>query len=206
MPVFFFFHLGHRINMRLTKIYTKLGDKGLTQLAFGQKVSKADARIEGYGSVDELNAHIGVLRDSLIERYRSIFEPEIAALQRIQNELFDLGGELATMAESLDLGRQKVVGKADIERLEREMDAFNEALEPLANFVLPGGNICNSFSHVARTVCRRAERRVVGLSKSETLREEVLIYLNRLSDWLFLLGRTISKKTSSAEVLWQQKR
>lgn len=188
--------------MRLTKIYTKVGDKGTTLLANGERVPKDSLRIESYGNVDELNSFLGLLRDGLAaegERFQDL----LAQLSLIQNEIFDVGGELATPAPALDTTRQRVVTKAAISRLENEMDAFNEALPPLANFVLPGGHPANSLAHVCRTVCRRAERGVVALAAAEPVRDDVRIYLNRLSDWLFVLSREISKRLGVPEVLWR---
>lgn len=193
--------------MRLTKIYTKTGDKGGTLLASGERISKAATRIEAYGTVDELNSCVGVLRDHM--RLEKAFDGHwlITSLERVQNELFDLGSELATPTKALRLDRQKVLDQKDIAILENEIDQVNEGLEPLANFVLPGGHICNSFAHLARTVCRRAERDVVRLRQEEgDVRPETQIYLNRLSDWLFVMGRAISQKLNVPEVLWQQRK
>jgi cob(I)alamin adenosyltransferase len=192
--------------VRLTKIYTKVGDKGSTGLANGQMVSKASARIESYGTVDELNAVVGLLRDEVLGLSGPVFVDLAEKLRVVQNELFDLGGELATPIEVLNTERQQVVDVSSITRLEREMDQFNESLEPLANFVLPGGHKANSAAHLARTVCRRAERRIVALTEEETLREECRIYLNRLSDWFFVLSRIISKSVGCPENLWQQQK
>lgn len=192
---------------RLSKIYTKVGDKGTTMLASGTKVSKASIRIEAYGTVDELNAVVGMLRDILT---RDIDEKKMNVstisdrLLLIQNELFDVGGELSTPVEHLRVDRQQVVTPLQIKRLENEMDQANAHLEPLANFVLPGGHLANSTAHLARTVCRRAERCVVALAEQETVREDVRIYLNRLSDWFFVLCREISHGIQIPEVLWKQ--
>lgn len=191
--------------MRLTKIYTKVGDEGKTLLASGDKVYKHDPRIECYGTVDELNTHLGFLRDLLAEKTGETFSEMSSQILKIQNELFDLGGELATPAKILDINVQQVVRETDITRLENEIDLMNEQLKPLENFVLPGGNICHSQAHVCRTVCRRAERRWVAFSSEETVRRETGVYLNRLSDWLFVASRFISLKTGSDEVQWQQK-
>lgn len=195
--------------MRLTKIYTKVGDKGLTYLANGSKVPKYDLRIEAYGTVDELNAFVGLLRDELhlMEQHKQL--PRIAELagqlRRIQNELFDVGGELATPVEVLDTSRQQVVSHESVARLEQEIDELNALLEPLANFVLPGGHRANSLAHVVRTVCRRAERAAVALANDVPVREELAIYLNRLSDWFFVASRVISLEAGVPELLWQQK-
>lgn len=191
--------------MRLTKIYTKIGDKGTTMLASGASVAKDHVRIEAYGAVDELNAFVGELKDMCVPESK-VSPKIIEALFKVQQELFDVGGELATPSEVLNTDRQQVVLMSDIQRLEREIDFFNETLEPLKNFVLPGGHPLNSKAHVCRTVCRRAERLIVKLSKEETIREEVGIYVNRLSDWFFVLSRVFSKELGREEVLWNQKR
>jgi len=191
--------------LRLTKIYTKVGDKGTTGLANGKVVSKSSLRIESYGTVDELNSVTGLLRDELNDLKIDHFSGLIEKLLMIQNELFDLGGELATPAESLKVERQQVVSMESVSRLEREMDEFNLLLNPLQNFVLPGGHRANSVAHLARTVCRRAERRVVALASEEELRVECQIFLNRLSDWFFVASRVISLGLRCPEPLWRQK-
>ena len=193
--------------MRLTKIYTKIGDKGTTLLANGDRVSKADARIEAYGTVDELNAVVGLLRDGVRSSALRGAEPFDRMLFLVQNELFDLGSELATPSQVLDLSRQKVVSAAEIARLEQEIDEMNGKLAPLANFVLPGGHLTNSQAHLARTVCRRAERALVRFRESTPeVRGDTQIYLNRLSDWFFVLSRALSQAAGAPEVLWDQKR
>jgi len=193
--------------MRLTKIYTKTGDGGQTLLANGQKIAKDDLRIETYGTIDELNAHIGLLRD-LIQSEGADSHSKILdqSLYRIQNELFDLGSELATPAESIN-PRQILINSNDIGNIEKEIDSWNEELPPLKNFVLPGGLPANSQAHVCRTVCRRAERLLVSLCRKDpSVRAEPQIYINRLSDWLFVCGRTVSRLFDSPEVLWDQGR
>lgn len=176
-------------------------------LASGEKVSKSSMRIEAYGTVDELNAVVGMLRD-VLNQSPYLQNPNLLRIAErllvIQNELFDVGGELSTPAEYLNVDRQQVVKQAQIKRLEDEMDAANQHLAPLANFVLPGGNLANSTAHLARTVCRRAERRVVALAEHESIRDDVRIYLNRLSDWFFIVCREISHNLKIPEVLWQQ--
>lgn len=174
-------------------------------LASGEKVLKSSSRIEAYGTVDELNAVVGMLRDVLVPD-APVFNQLDGRLATIQNELFDVGGELSTPSEHLNIQRQQVVTHAQIKRLEDEMDFANEHLEPLANFVLPGGHLANSTAHLARTVCRRAERCVVRLAEQESVRDEVRIYLNRLSDWFFVACREISHNLKIPEVLWQQKK
>ncbi len=190
--------------MRLTKIYTKIGDKGQTMLADGVKVAKDSLRIEAYGSVDELNSHIGNLRDHLLTD--KTCEDIATALLTIQHLMHDIGGELATPIANLSDKKQHLVTSATIANIESDIDKHNEALPPLANFILPGGHPLVSLAHICRTVCRRAERRVVSLAHAEEIRSESLIYLNRLSDWFFVIGRVIAKRLGVAEVLWQQLR
>ncbi len=190
--------------MRLTSIYTKIGDKGTTMLAGGIKVPKDSSRIEAYGTIDELNSFLGLLRDKLTQHENQKFKDIVAALLIIQNEMHDLGGELATPSEILAKSKQQLVGQKDILRLENEMDTYNEILEPLSNFVLPGGHELVALAHVCRTVCRRCERRIVTLANTEQIRDEARIYVNRLSDWLFIVGRTIGSRLKAAEILWQQ--
>lgn len=195
--------------MRLTKIYTKVGDAGQTFLVDGQKTSKSNERIEAYGTVDELNSHLGMLRDLLIDTTSQ--EPISGALDRsiyrVQNELFDLGSELASSAAAIQKYNINTIEASHIAELEKEIDAANEILGGLENFVLPGGHPANSQAHIARTVCRRAERQVVRLRLVEPeVRSETQMYLNRLSDWLFIACRTISKEFGRPEVLWDQKR
>jgi cob(I)alamin adenosyltransferase len=191
--------------MRLTKIYTKLGDKGTTQLAYGERVQKDNPRIEAYGTIDELNSFIGLLRDRLGANEKSPkFTQIIESLWAIQHEMHDLGGELATKLPEQMHPNQSKVTESDILRLETEIDSFNEQLRPLANFVLPGGHELNSLAHICRTICRRAERRVFSLTQKESIRPEVPVYLNRLSDWFFVLGRVISQNLGVDEILWDQ--
>lgn len=190
------------MTVRLSKIYTRVGDKGSTLLATGERVLKSNVRIEAYGTVDELNSMVGFLRDSIAADHRlsDLCEP----LLKIQNELFDVGGELSVPLDVLDTQRQQVVSMSDVARLEQEMDAFNESLKPLENFVLPGGHLANSTTHIVRTVCRRAERAVVRMSEQDAVRDEIRIYLNRLGDWFFVLSREISRRLGVPEVLWAQ--
>lgn len=177
------------------KIYTKTGDKGTTGLLGGKRISKSHVRIEAYGTVDELNAYIGLLRDQEINRPRSEF------LKIIQEKLFVIGASLATFP-----GKDKVkkpdVYPEDIGSLEAEIDSMESQLQPLTKFILPGGHQVVSFCHIARTVCRRAERCVVNLQEVEEVKENVVQYLNRLSDYLFVLGRLIAKELNVEEVTW----
>ena len=192
--------------MRITRVYTKTGDRGTTRLVGGQKVSKADPRIESYGDVDELNAILGIVR---VEVARSLAPPEGRALldsrlHRVQNDLFNLGSDLATRKDDRWEG-MRLVSEADVVRLEGEIDEMNEVMPPLVEFILPGGGPVSAFLHQARTVCRRAERRTVALSDKEELNPQSVIYLNRLSDWLFVAGRWASKEMGEIEVLWDRK-
>jgi cob(I)alamin adenosyltransferase len=190
------------VTVRLSKIYTRTGDKGATLLATGERVLKSNVRIEAYGTVDELNSTVGMLRDTIVTDSR--LQELCEKLSKIQNELFDIGGELSVPLDVLDTERQQVVSMRDVSRLESEMDAFNENLPPLENFVLPGGHLANSTAHLVRTVCRRAERAVVRMSEQDAVRDEIRIYLNRLSDWFFVLSRELSRRLGVPEVLWAQ--
>lgn len=196
--------------MRLTKIYTKIGDSGTTQLATGERVSKSSRRISAYGTIDELNAVTGMLRDEIIRAKKDFPSDHVeldltVQLELIQNELFDVGGELSLPGRTDSIVSLQIVGLAEITRLESQMDSMIETLPPLMNFILPGGHPVNSVAHLARTVCRRAERCVVELSEFETVRPEVKIYLNRLSDWFFVVCREVSARLNVPEVLWHQR-
>jgi len=182
---------------RLTKIYTKTGDEGVTGLAGGQRVPKDSQRVETYGTVDELNSQIGLaLATGLCERLTG-------ELRLIQNELFDLGSDLATPASSQARHPVPTVEARHIEKLERLIDEFNEVVGPLANFLLPGGSPGAAQLHVARTVCRRAERAATALARDETIGGTVLPYLNRLSDALFVMARYENHERATAEPLWE---
>lgn len=177
------------------KIYTKTGDKGYTSLIGGTRVPKHHLRIESYGTVDELNSYIGLIRD------QDIAEHDKQILKEIQDRLFTVGSSLASDPE-----RSKMIipdlHESDIELLETEMDAMNEKLPELRHFILPGGNNAISFCHIARCVCRRAERLSVNLSEESTVEEKVNIYLNRLSDYLFVLARKIANEQHLPENQW----
>ena len=190
--------------MRLTKIYTKVGDGGKTLLATGEKISKASGRIEAYGTVDELNSCIGIVRDGIRVSFSGKFLQIDDQLKIIQNKLFDIGGELAT--PNYDVKQRGGISESDITDLESSMDGYNESIPPLKNFVLPGGHLVNSYLHLSRTVCRRAERLVVRNRESDNgfVRPEVPKYLNRLSDWLFVASRKILIDEGIEEVLWEQ--
>jgi len=191
--------------MRLSKIYTRTGDSGSTRLSDGSSVRKSDARIEAYGTVDELNSMLGLLRDH-VSSIRELDQLDSMFLD-IQHELFDIGSELASPKEFIEKYLSKNLVNGDhISRLEIQMDKFNEHLNPLKNFVLPGGHVANSTAHLCRTICRRSERQVIRLCEKESIRPEVLKYLNRLSDWFFVVGRYISNSLEIEEVLWNQER
>ncbi|MCO4771883.1 MAG: cob(I)yrinic acid a,c-diamide adenosyltransferase [Deltaproteobacteria bacterium] len=193
--------------MRITKVYTRTGDKGLTRLVGGQKVRKDDVRIESYGTVDELNTVVGLVRMELArseadEQARTWLD---ARLAEIQNDLFNLGSDLATKAEDRWEG-MRLVEPRDVKRLEDEIDHMNEILPALKDFILPGGGPVSAFTHQGRTVCRRAERRVIGLAADEEINEQAVKFLNRLSDWLFVAGRWVAKAMGEAEFLWNRER
>ena len=168
------------------KIYTRTGDDGTTGLLSGRRVSKADARLEAYGTVDELNACLGLLFD------QPAAAPHQLLLQTIQERLFTIGAHLALDAPAAAPRPLPDLHLADIEQLELEMDRLSETLPPLRHFILPGGHPGVSVCHLARTVCRRAERQVVGLSAVAAVEPEIIRYLNRLSDYLFVLGRALA--------------
>jgi cob(I)alamin adenosyltransferase len=178
------------------KIYTKTGDSGMTALLGGLRVSKANIRIEAYGTVDELNAYMGLLRDQEINRPRAEF------LKTIQEKLFVMGASLATAPGKHKVKKPDIYAE-DISLLETAIDEMEHQLEPLTRFILPGGHQVVSFCHLARTVCRRAERCVVNLQEEEEVKDNVIQYLNRLSDYLFVLGRLIAKELNVEEVTWE---
>ena len=185
--------------LAINRVYTRRGDDGTTSLVGGQRVPKDDVRIECYGTVDELNAFVGIARQSAEEAQL----PELAAtLKKVQHELFNLGSILATRPEDVH-PRQPRVTSAEIESLEREMDRQLAPLPALRSFVLPGGSRLNAELHVCRTVCRRAERACVALARQEPLDEDTIRYLNRLSDAFFVWSRAASRQMGRPETLWQ---
>ncbi|MBF6567441.1 MAG: cob(I)yrinic acid a,c-diamide adenosyltransferase [Candidatus Binataceae bacterium] len=192
--------------IRLTRIYTRTGDTGRTSLVGGTRVAKEDLRLEAYGTVDELNAAVGLVRtflDHYEERLGADFAWYEERLRRIQNELFDVGSELATPLEGEYEGMYRI-GEAETRRLEQEMDRMQQDLEPLKSFTLPGGGRLNAFLHQARTVCRRAERVCWALSRIHPINPRLLTYLNRLSDHLFVQSRWISRRLGEPEYLWDR--
>ena len=184
------------------KIYTKTGDKGTTALFGGTRVKKYNLRIESYGTVDELNSYIGLIKDQDISDYSK------ESLLKIQNELFTLGAMLATPPEkeTLKSGKERLnipkIEDTSIVFLENEIDKMDAVLPQMTHFVLPGGHQAVSFCHIARCVCRRAERLTVELNDQENINEAILKYLNRLSDYLFVLARMLSKDLSVVEIKW----
>src|SRR5262245_24910207 len=189
--------------VRLNRIYTKAGDGGDTRLVGGQKVRKDALRIEAYGTVDELSACIGIARTALTEPGAPAEADALArVLARIQNELFNLGSDLATLPADRR-PQQPVIEARHVAVLEREIDAWNATLPELRSFVLPGGGIVAAYLHPARTVCRRAERLIVRLRDAEPIGEQTLPYVNRLSDALFVMGRHAARLYGESEPLWE---
>lgn len=179
---------------RLTKIYTRTGDDGTTGLGDGARVRKEALRVEAYGTVDEANSFIGVV----------LAVPTLpvaikTCLTEVQHDLFDLGGELC-------IPGHRMITAAYVDRLEATLDGFNDELPPLKDFILPGGGQAAAACHVARTVCRRAERRVWSLARAEEVGPEALKYLNRLSDLLFVLARVLARHEQGSEVIWRRGR
>ena len=191
--------------MRITKVYTRTGDKGKTRLAGGQQVWKDSLRVEAYGDVDELNSTIGVVRAfnaELVGIHPSADRLE-EELRWMQNKLFDVGGLLATAPGQTFKNMPTVTGR-DVTRLEKLMDRCQKDLPPLKEFILPGGGKISSLLHQARTICRRAERLCVRLGREERLNPALVRFLNRLSDALFVLARWMAKQQSEPEFLWER--
>ncbi len=174
---------------RLSRIYTRTGDKGSTGLGDGTRVDKDTLRVEAFGTVDELNSSVGLLLSA------EPIEAIANCLVRIQHELFDLGGELCMPGTTL-------IPDSYVDQLESDLDGFNEALPPLKDFILPGGSEAASRCHLARTICRRAERILVSLGREEKTNEVSLRYLNRLSDLLFVMARVLARSDGGSEILW----
>ncbi|MBS0556309.1 MAG: cob(I)yrinic acid a,c-diamide adenosyltransferase [Proteobacteria bacterium] len=178
---------------RLSRIYTKTGDDGTTGLGDGSRTPKDSVRVNAYGTVDELNSAIGmVLAQEVPDAVRE-------TLTQVQHDLFDLGGELCIPGMAM-------IHDVDVTRLESTLDGFNADLPMLKEFILPGGGMAAACCHLARTVCRRAERETVTLARSETVRPEAIRYLNRLSDLLFVVSRVLARASGHGEVLWQHER
>lgn len=179
---------------RLSKIYTRTGDDGTTGLGDGTRVAKDSLRVAAFGTIDEANSAIGV-----VLACESVGDPVRRVLTDIQHDLFELGGELC-------IPGHRSVSDAFVKRLEIELDSLNSELPALEEFVLPGGSAAAAHCHVARTVVRRAERHVISLARQEAVRPELLAYLNRLSDLLFVIARVLARADGSDEVLWQRDR
>ncbi len=191
--------------MRITKVYTRTGDAGKTRLAGGQQVWKDSLRVEAYGTIDELNAAVGVVRvmnAEMIDEYRAAGELE-TELRWVQNKLFDVGSILAT-APGQTFKNMPQVAAQDVTQLEKLIDRCQKDLEPLKEFILPGGGKVSGFLHQARTICRRAERLCVALSKSEAIDPIIIKFVNRLSDTLFVLARWVAKTQGEPEFLWER--
>lgn len=189
--------------MRITKVYTKTGDKGTTGLADGSRVSKDNIRIDSYGNIDELNSILGVCRQTLNNfptQDATMLDNWILA---IQNDLFNIGSDLATPIESR-WENMILTGAEEVSCLEKMIDHCQNDLPPLREFVLPGGTLLNSYFHMARTVCRRAERVSVSLAAQENINPHIIPYINRLSDLLFVLSRWVQHKFQKPEVTWNK--
>jgi cob(I)alamin adenosyltransferase len=192
------------VAIRITKVYTRHGDQGETHLVGGSRVPKDDARIESYGTVDELNAVLGIVRAFNDASARSPFKTRLdRILRQVQNELFDLGSELATPPDAAWEGMIHV-GAEQVRTLERTIDECQRDLKPLKSFILPGGGTIAAFLHQARTVCRRAERDILRLKRREPIGAHALGYVNRLSDLLFVLSRWASHHLGEPEYLWEK--
>ncbi len=194
--------------IRINRVYTRGGDKGETSLVGGQRIAKDAVRIESYGTVDELNAIVGLVRVATLRNpgaSQHDREGLAALLERIQNQLFNLGSDLATLPQDRH-PKQPVIEARHVKVLEDAIDAHNEGLPELRSFVLPGGGEVSALLHQARTVCRRAERIVTTLARQEAVGEPCLIYLNRLSDLLFVLSRWAARAFGEAEVLWDPRK
>ena len=189
-------------NIRINKVYTRTGDKGKTRLVGGVERYKDDPRVEAYGSVDELNSHIGLCRELLRQTGREDFGDLISYLKIIQNELFNLGTQLASTDDTRSAELPHLPENA-VEKLETEIDSANKVFSELKSFVLPGGSVLNAQFHITRNVCRRAERRAVCLSQNEKVAPENIRYLNRLSDTLFVWSRRVSHILGDEENLWE---
>jgi cob(I)alamin adenosyltransferase len=191
--------------IRITRVYTRTGDRGETALVGGKRVPKDSLRIEAYGTIDELNSIVGLARafneEKLADGEAHRFLD--AVLRQIQGELFDLGSELATPPDFFQEGMYRI-SESEVKKIEQFIDECQKELEPLKSFVLPGGGRIGAYLHQCRTVCRRAEREILRLSRAEELSEWPIKYVNRLSDLFFVLSRWISKKTGKDEYLWQR--
>ena len=178
------------------KIYTKTGDKGTTSLVGGTRVPKTHIRLEAYGTVDELNSNLGLLITYLLDGKDKDF------LQQVQDRLFAVGSHLATDREKMALKEASIISSEQVEMVEREIDRLDTLLPPLSAFILPGGSRGAAVCHVCRTVCRRAERRILALAEQVEIASELLAYVNRLSDYLFVLSRKMNQDDKKGEIFW----
>ncbi len=182
--------------MKKSAVYTRTGDKGTTSLVGGQRVSKADDRIESYGTIDELNSFTGLLITDLTD------QEDLDFLKFVQHKLFTIGSYLATDQESTELKIESKVSPESIVRIEKEIDRIDSTLPKMKNFILPGGSRSAAEAHLCRTVCRRAERRIYRLMEKSQVEEPVLIFINRLSDYFFILARKECIKNNGSEIIW----
>ncbi len=182
---------------RLSKIYTRTGDKGETGLGDGSRISKTAPRVEAMGSVDELNSIVGVVVEELLESNLPDLVTVAEFLRTLQHRIFDLGGELS-------IPGFEIISSDHVNAIEQELDAMNEHLEPLENFILPGGSRLIANCHMARSICRRAERNIAELAQAEEVNSHAMQFINRLSDYLFVLARTCARLTEVDEVLWEK--
>lgn len=182
--------------MKKSLVYTKTGDKGTTSLVGGTRVSKTHIRLETYGTVDELNSNLGFLITFLTDEHDRHF------LQQVQDNLFAIGSYLATDREKTKLNEVSVITSEQVETIEHEIDCLDEGLPPLTSFVLPGGCREAAVCHICRTVCRRAERRILTLAEQVDISSELLAYVNRLSDYLFVLSRKMNQDAKKEEIFW----
>jgi len=178
------------------KIYTKTGDKGTTSLVGGTRVPKTHIRLEAYGTVDELNSNLGLLITYLLDEQDKDF------LQQVQDRLFAVGSHLATDREKTGLKEASAISPEQVEIVEREIDRLDALLPPLSAFILPGGSRGAAVCHICRTVCRRAERRILALAEQVEISSELLAYMNRLSDYLFVLSRKMNQDDKKGEIFW----
>ena len=189
-------------SITINKVYTKTGDQGKTTLIGGQKISKDDIRVVSYGEVDELNASIALIIEVIKSDFKSTKYKDInLLLLQIQNKLFNLGTMIAALPENIN-SKTPQISKDDVEFLEQKIDYYNNENKILKSFVIPGGNLPNSYIHLSRTICRRAERSCVSLLNTQNISDIVVVYLNRLSDLLFVLSRVVIKYSNNKENLW----
>lgn len=184
--------------MKKSMIYTKTGDKGTTSLVGGTRVPKTHIRLEAYGTVDELNSHLGLLQTYLTD------EADKRIIFRVQNKLFSVGSYLATDQTQTELRMESRINDEDIQLLEHAIDTIDNELPPLTAFILPGGNRGAAVSHICRTVCRRAERRILALAEECEIDAHVTAFVNRLSDYLFILARKLNHLTETDEIFWDK--